>query len=94
MPLIFADSYGLTGALITGTWPGIGPFTTVPVFDFNTGLRPLSTETLTAFPYFDTSTAVAISGVTYFPQGTASVWEAEWRNNASGRPARSDRRLG
>jgi len=84
VPLIFADSYGLAGALITGTWPGIGPFPTIPVFDFNTGLRPLSTETLTAFPYFDTSTAVAISGVTYYPQGTASVWEAEWRNNASG----------
>jgi hypothetical protein len=47
-------------------------------------LRPLSTETLTAFPYYDASTAVAISGVTYYPQGTASVWEAEWRNNASG----------
>jgi len=84
VPLVFADSYGLTGALITGSWPGIGPFATVPAFDFNTGLRPLSTETLTAFPYFDASTAVAISGVTYYPQGTASVWQAEWRNNASG----------
>jgi len=84
VPLIFADSYGLTGALITGSWPGIGPFATVPAFDFNTGLRPLSTETLTAFPYFDASTAVAISGVTYYPQGTASVWQAEWRNNAGG----------
>jgi fibronectin type 3 domain-containing protein len=84
VPLIFADSYGLTGALISGSWPGIGPFATIPAFDFNTGLRPLSTEVLTAYPYYDTSTAVAISGVTYYPQGTASVWEAEWRNNATG----------
>ncbi|MGE5160172.1 MAG: fibronectin type III domain-containing protein [Betaproteobacteria bacterium] len=84
VPLVFADSYGLTGALITGVWPGPGPFTTVPAFDFNTGLRPLSTEVLTAFPYYDASTAVAISGVTYYPQGSASTWQAEWRNNAAG----------
>ena len=86
MPLIFADSYGLTGAKITGIWPGIGPFATLPTFDFNTGLRPLSTETLTVFPNLDASTAVAIAGVTYYPQGTASVWQAEWRNNAAGTP--------
>ena len=84
VPLIYADGYGLTGAPITGTWPGIGPFATLPTFDFNTGLRPLSTEVLTAFPYYDTSTAVAISGVTYYPQGSASTWQAEWRNNAAG----------
>jgi fibronectin type 3 domain-containing protein len=86
VPLIFADSYGLTGAKITGIWPGIGPFATLPTFDFNTGLRPLSTETLTVFPNLDASTAVAIAGVTYYPQGTASVWQAEWRNNAAGTP--------
>jgi fibronectin type 3 domain-containing protein len=83
-PLVFADSYGLTGLKISGTWPGVGPFATLPTFDYNTGLRPLSTQTLTAFPYWDTSTAVSIGGVTYYPQATASTWQAEWRNNASG----------
>lgn len=83
-PLVFADSYGLTGLKITGAWPGVGPFATLPTFDYNTGLRPLSTQTLTAFPYWDTSTAVSIGGVTYYPQGTASTWQGEWRNNATG----------
>jgi fibronectin type 3 domain-containing protein len=84
VPLVFADSYGLTGLKISGSWPGVGPFATLPAFDFNTGLRPLSTESLTAFPSFDASTAVAIAGITYYPQGTASTWQAEWRNNAAG----------
>lgn len=83
-PLIFADSYGLTGLKITGTWPGVGPFATLPAFDYNTGLRPLSTQTLTAFPFWDASTAVSLGGVTYYPQATASTWQGEWRNNASG----------
>jgi hypothetical protein len=83
---VFADAYGITGAKITGTWPGVGPFATLPTFDYNTGLRPLSTETLTAFPYFDPSTQVSLAGVVYFPQATASTWQAEWRNNAAGSP--------
>ncbi|MCU0989638.1 MAG: fibronectin type III domain-containing protein [Xanthomonadales bacterium] len=69
VPLVFADSYGLTGLKISGSWPGVGPFATLPAFDF---------------PSFDASTAVAIAGITYYPQGTASTWQAEWRNNAAG----------
>ncbi|MGB3428344.1 MAG: fibronectin type III domain-containing protein, partial [Burkholderiaceae bacterium] len=83
-PVVFADGYGMAGAKISGSWPGIGPFATLPTFDVNTGLRPLSTEVLTAFPYYQSSTAVAIAGVTYYPQATASTWQAEWRNNAAG----------
>lgn len=83
-PLIFADGYGLTGLKIAGSWPGVGPFDTLPAFDFNTGLRPLSTETLTTFPFYDSRTAVTIGGITYYPQATASTWQAEWRNNAGG----------
>lgn len=83
-PLVFADSYGVAGAKITGTWTGIGPFATLPAFDFNTGLRPLSTETITTFPVFSSGTQVSLGGVVYFPQATASTWQAEWRNNASG----------
>lgn len=83
-PLVFADSYGLTGLKISGAWPGVGPFTTLPTFDFNTGLRPLSTEVLTEFPFFQASSSVSIGGVVYYPQKTASTWQAEWRNNAAG----------
>lgn len=83
-PLVFADSYGVAGAKITGAWPGVGPFATRPAFDFNTGLRPLSTETGTTFPVFSSSTQVSVGGVVYYPQATASTWQAEWRNNASG----------
>jgi hypothetical protein len=80
-PLVYADGYGITGAKITGAWPGIGPFTPPPAFDYNTGLRPLSTETIPTFPYFDNSTAVTINQVTYFPQATASTWQAQWQSN-------------
>ena len=83
-PLLFADSYGMTGALITGTWPGVGPFATLPTFDYNTGLRPLSAEVLTTFPFFESSSSVSIGGIVYYPQKTASTWQAEWRNNAAG----------
>lgn len=83
-PLVFADAYGLTGLPITGSWPGVGPFSSVPIFDANTGLRPLTTETLTAFPFYDSATKVSLGGVTYYPEGSPSTWQAEWRSNASG----------
>lgn len=83
-PLVFADGYGITGAKITGTWQGVGPFATVPTFDVNTGLRPLSTEVLTAFPLLDSKSSVSLGGVTYYPQGSPSTWQAEWRSNAAG----------
>lgn len=83
-PLVFADGYGITGAKITGSWQGVGPFQSAPAFDFNTGLRPLSTETLSAFPYYDAKTQVSLGGVVYNPQASPSAWQAEWRNNAAG----------
>ena len=83
-PLLFADGYGITGTQITGSWQGIGPFTTIPAFDFASGLRPTSTETLTAFPFLDSATSVKVGGVTYFPQAGTSTWQAEWRSNPSG----------
>jgi len=92
-PLVFADSYGIAGAKITGTWPGVGPFATLPTFDYNTGLRPLSTETLTAFR---TSIRRRRS------RWPVSSTSAGHREHVAGRmaqqrrrqPARSDRRLG
>jgi hypothetical protein len=83
-PLVFADGYGLTGERITAAWPGTGPFPTVPVFDFATGLRPTSTEVLTAFPFLDPASSVRIGSVTYYPQAGPSAWQAEWRSNATG----------
>lgn len=83
-PLVLADGYGITGTKITGSWQGAGPFTTVPAFDFATGLRPTSTETLAAFPFLDLATSVTIGGVRYYPQAGTSTWQAEWRNNAPG----------
>ncbi|HET8725441.1 MAG TPA: hypothetical protein VFM53_14685 [Anaeromyxobacteraceae bacterium] len=83
-PLVLADGYGLTGTKVTGTWQGAGPFAAVPAFDFGTGLRPTSTETLTAFPFLDTATSVTIGGVRYYPQAGSSTWQAEWRSNAAG----------
>jgi fibronectin type 3 domain-containing protein len=84
VPLIFADDRGLAGAKLTGAWPGAGPFTAMPAFDFSTGLRPLSTGVMSTFPYYDSSTAVSIGGVIYHPQAAASTWQAEWRRNAAG----------
>lgn len=82
-PVVFADNYGVTGLPITGSWPGTGPFTPPPTFDFNTGLRPLSTEVLDTFPFYDSRTAVSIGGTVYYPQASASTWQAEWRANPS-----------
>ena len=84
-PVVFADNVGITGLRITGVWPGVvTPSTPVPAFDFNTGLRPLSTEVLPEFPYFEDNTSVLMGGVTYYPQATASTWQAEWRANPGG----------
>jgi hypothetical protein len=33
---------------------------------------------------FESSSSVSIGGVVYYPQKTASTWQAEWRNNAAG----------
>ncbi|MDE2604959.1 MAG: hypothetical protein KGL68_03455 [Burkholderiales bacterium] len=83
-PLVYADGYGTTGLPIIGTWPGVGPFTPMPAIDYSTGLRPLTTETPPSLPYYDPSTAVSIGGTTYYPQATASTWQAEWRSNTTG----------
>jgi len=75
MPLVFADGYGLGGARIDGTVP--------PQEDVATGLRPTATEMKGTFPYFDPASAYAKGGVTYYPQGTASFWQADWIDGAT-----------
>jgi hypothetical protein len=81
--LIFADDIGITGLSITGTWtlPTTPP--TLPTIDYNTGLRPLSTEAITALPYLDPATAYIQGGTTYYKQQTASTWQGEWAKGAS-----------
>lgn len=81
--LIFADGYGITGLLLdtNKSWTE----NNLSAIDFNTGLRPTSTEALTlaAFPYFDESTTHVLDGVTYYKQKTVSTWQGEWKNGAS-----------
>lgn len=84
VPLIFADDRGLAGVRLSGGWAGGGPSAGMPAFDFGTGLRPLSTGVMSTFPYYEPNTAVSIGGVVYYPQATASTWQAEWRRNAAG----------
>jgi hypothetical protein len=84
VPLIFADDRGLAGVKLTGAWTGAGPHTAMPAFDFSTGLRPLSTGVMTTFPFYERGSAVSIGGVIYYPQATASTWQAEWRRNVAG----------
>lgn len=80
--LIFADDIGIGGLQITGIWT-----TDVASIDYNTGLRPLSTEVLpltqTTLPYFDPDTAYLFASVTYYKQQTASTWQGPWEKGAS-----------
>ncbi len=83
-PVVFADGYGTSGARISGAWVGSSPEGASLAIDFASGLRPLSTELPTQFPFLESSSSVSIGGTRYFPQSTASTWQAEWRNNAAG----------
>jgi hypothetical protein len=81
--LIFADDIGIGGLGITGTWTAPTTPPTLPTIDYNTGLRPLSTETITALPYLDPATQYIFGGTTYYPQQSASTWQGEWAKGAS-----------
>jgi hypothetical protein len=90
-PLIFADGIGMGGALLTGTWldTSAGPVAYDPLLtpiDFNSGLRPLSTESFTEYPNLDPATAyvdpVDLTTL-YYEQKTANSWQAEWRNGTA-----------
>jgi hypothetical protein len=73
VPLIFADGFGVAGGQIVSTWTFTAPF------EYNTNIRPLSTETnVTLLPYFDPATIYTLNTVTYYKQATASTWQAEW----------------
>lgn len=76
--LIFADGYGITGLLldVNKSWTE----NNLSAIDYNTGLRPFSTETLAAFPNFNEFTTFVLGGVTYYKQKTSSTWQGEWKN--------------
>jgi len=77
--LIFADGIGIGGNAITGAWT-----TDLTAIDYNTGLRPLSTETaLSPLPYLDPRTTYLLNDVTFYKQQTASTWQGEWLNGAA-----------
>ena len=79
--MIFADGYGITGLElnVSKSWTD-GNITDFSLIDYNTGLRPSITETLSVFPYFDPSSTVVVGNVTYYLQKTASTWQGEWKN--------------
>lgn len=80
--LIFADGIGITGLTTSGTWT-----TDVASIDFNTGLRPLSTEIAgyTTLPILRSADTYTLNDVAYYMQQTASTWQGEWFNG-SGEP--------
>jgi hypothetical protein len=63
VPAVFAEGIGVTGLVIGG----------VPL---NTGLRPTAEDNCPTPPCFDSSSAMVVNGVTYYPQQTASTWRA------------------
>ena len=78
-PVIFSDGIGITNLPIAGTWvQALDPYVSTQI-DFNTGLRPLSTEVLTVFPYFNPLDNYVLNNVVYYMQQTSSTWQAEWQ---------------
>lgn len=74
-PLVFADGYGIGGLPLQGTVPAWQ--------DYNSGLRPTVDETIVEFPYLDPSGVQVLNNVSYYPQQTASTWQAGWRDGSS-----------
>jgi len=85
LPLVFADGYGLTGALLSTT---VVPPYDLTNIDPNTGLRPTAEElaVLTAFPWFDPATIFPLNNLDYYQQQTVSTWQADWVNGVAADP--------
>ena len=77
--LIFADDIGITNLPITGTW------TLDPTqIDYNTGLRPLSTEAIAVLPSLTVPSKI---DPLYYEQKSINTWQGEW---AKGKAAPQD----
>jgi len=81
--MIFADGYGISGLQLdpSKSWTtDVDPL----LMDFNTGLRPTSTQVFAAgtlLPYLDENTThLYTDGVLYYKQQTDSTWQGEWIN--------------
>lgn len=74
-PLLFADGYGLTGEQLDGT--------VSPWLDYATGLRPTSTQVLSAFPFLDPGNVYPFNGSNYWEQKTESTWQAGWQDGSA-----------
>lgn len=73
-PLVFANSYGLGGLPLQGVVPAWQ--------DYNAGLRPSEDEAVTELPHLDPATVKLLNGKTYYPQQSASTWQAGWRDGS------------
>jgi len=73
--LIFADNIGISNLPVTGVWT-LDP----TLLDYNTGLRPLSTETVATLPSL---TVASHFDGTYYEQKSANTWQGEWAKGAS-----------
>jgi hypothetical protein len=83
--LIFADDIGISNLTLgsTSTWAaGIADVTAI---DYNTGLRPLSTE-VAAFPVAQTTlpylTVTSKIDPSYYEQKSINTWQGEWAKGA------------
>jgi len=75
--LIFADDIGITNLPITV--PGVWTLDPLAI-DFNTGLRPLATETISLLPFLTVPSKV---DPLYFEQKTVNTWQGEWAKGAA-----------
>ncbi|OQW63050.1 MAG: hypothetical protein BVN29_17845 [Nitrospira sp. ST-bin5] len=75
--LIFADNIGVTNLPLdpAKSWT-LDPL----AIDFNTGLRPLITETITTLPFLTVPSKV---DPLYFEQKTVNTWQGEWAKGAA-----------
>jgi len=81
-PVVFAEGRGVSGLDVTQ----------------DAGLRPLSTEGITvgARPFFYSGNVAdcTLGTTTFYCQGTANVWQAEWLNGSSGPVREADVKWG
>jgi len=68
--LIFADDIGISNLPITGVWT-LDP----ALIDYNTGLRPLSTETIAVLPSLTVPSKI---DPLYYEQKSINTWQGEW----------------
>lgn len=71
--MVFADDIGITNSALDPlkSWT----ITDMTAIDYNTGLRPLSTEAITVLPFLSVPSKV---DPLYFEQKSVNTWQGEW----------------